>query len=477
MSAVISMIYYYFLYSLFADMMMERFCDIDENSEMYGEAVHGQKTMKYEIKSVGNGSKPIKDKIKPVSNMYGKDSKRVLIVSLSAILSVCFYLVYDSIIDIVPIAIFLFIIASFLVDKPRLDKYYFTALFILCVYTTDILINIFSDDILSPYTSWDYLDEVYRYSVEYMIKIFILYVVSKLIIYFFKKRKLSIYNRVYILSILFIVTTMYIYGSFFRNMIGYGQSSSNSDVIAILCILLLIFNIFVHILFESVLKSERENSLLSIEKVRNDMNIRYLEDILERKKLKDSILHDTKRNYSTILHLMESQEYLEAKNILLSLLNDVQKIEQKNYTSNKIMNAIISEKQSKCLRIGEGVLNCDIDMAVDFSVIEDVDLITIFSNALDNAIEASDKIDDPRIDFCARNSIEMESIVVRISNRFDGELNVEKGKIITSKNDGLEHGIGITNIEKTVEKYHGSMSISSSEGVFSLSLIIPYVRG
>jgi hypothetical protein len=55
---------------------------------------------------------------------------------------------------------------------------------------------------------------------------------------------------------------------------------------------------------------------------------------------------------------------------------------------------------------------------------------------------------------------------------------VDAGKILiasgyTSKKDKDQHGFGLMNARRTVERYNGMLKASSEEGSFTLSIILP----
>ena len=66
-------------------------------------------------------------------------------------------------------------------------------------------------------------------------------------------------------------------------------------------------------------------------------------------------------------------------------------------------------------------------------------------------------------------------LIIKCKNSFDGFIN-EKGKnIITRKDNKVDCGIGIFNVENVVKKYNGFMEISYDENNFNvdISLIMP----
>ena len=107
---------------------------------------------------------------------------------------------------------------------------------------------------------------------------------------------------------------------------------------------------------------------------------------------------------------------------------------------------------------------------------------TIISNLLNNAIEACEKIqDDKRI-------IEFETagynsqIFISVCNSYDMESIInQKQKFITTKEDKLNHGIGLENVRRTVKKYDGDMRIFQENeekiSVILLDVMMPKLDG
>ncbi len=105
---------------------------------------------------------------------------------------------------------------------------------------------------------------------------------------------------------------------------------------------------------------------------------------------------------------------------------------------------------------------------------EDMDIYSLFGNALDNAIESVKKLTDDEkriIDLLAvRNG---NLIRIEVSNYYEGELSFRDGLPVTTKaNDGY-HGHGLKSIRMIIEKYDGSFHISAEEGMFRLTLVLP----
>lgn len=142
-------------------------------------------------------------------------------------------------------------------------------------------------------------------------------------------------------------------------------------------------------------------------------------------------------------------------------------------TSNKALDVILTEK-SLLARAKDIQLTCPVDGRL-LSFMAEQDIYSLFGNALDNAIEACEKIDDPArrlIDVSTRRAGQMACIQVR--NCYDGEVTTEKdGSLATTKRDGGLHGYGTKSLRLIAERYDGSCSFDAHDGIFMVSILLP----
>ena len=55
----------------------------------------------------------------------------------------------------------------------------------------------------------------------------------------------------------------------------------------------------------------------------------------------------------------------------------------------------------------------------------------------------------------------------------EGTLKYRENLPVTSKTDAENHGYGLRSIRSIVEKYHGTMTVSSEDEIFTLNILIP----
>ncbi|MDR0848644.1 MAG: ATP-binding protein [Propionibacteriaceae bacterium] len=146
--------------------------------------------------------------------------------------------------------------------------------------------------------------------------------------------------------------------------------------------------------------------------------------------------------------------------------------EAQNKTGNPILDTILTSKSLYCR--SEGIsLTCVADGALlDF--IDAMDICVLFGNALDNAIESSEKLaDEKKRLICLTVARQKDFLIIKIENYFEGGVDFHDGLPVTTKTDSDYHGYGLKSIRAMVKKYDGTMSVETSDGWFVLNLLIP----
>lgn len=197
-----------------------------------------------------------------------------------------------------------------------------------------------------------------------------------------------------------------------------------------------------------------------------EMKQSYLDDRLRDEERVRSIYHDMK-NHLLILET-QSEDSKEIKTSIQTLQEQIADYETYYQTGNDFLDIMIRDKS----RVAKQK-QIDFNAVVQFEsggFIEPLDISTIFGNALDNAIEASEKLPEQMRLITVKASRIRDMMVVAIENNMQlGELTGGK----TSKEDSFLHGFGISNIESAVEKYDGQCSIQQANGKFILKIMIP----
>lgn len=100
----------------------------------------------------------------------------------------------------------------------------------------------------------------------------------------------------------------------------------------------------------------------------------------------------------------------------------------------------------------------------------DIEICTLFSNLLDNAIEACEKIEGDRRWIEIYITRKSGMLYLTISNSIKGRPSEQEGKLITNKQNYQLHGYGIKSVQKIVCKYEGDFSYQVHEREFVVTI-------
>ena len=102
--------------------------------------------------------------------------------------------------------------------------------------------------------------------------------------------------------------------------------------------------------------------------------------------------------------------------------------------------------------------------------VSEIDLCVIIGNLLDNAMEASLKLDEA--DRIVRVYIDIfnEYLYISVTNAMSGKINKSAGYI---SQKGANHGFGLISIDKIAKKYGGHINRQHEDGVFATEIMLP----
>ena len=179
--------------------------------------------------------------------------------------------------------------------------------------------------------------------------------------------------------------------------------------------------------------------------------------------------HDLRHHIAVLRAEIGTEQKQECFN---QIEQELRACENQNQTGNKVLDAILTGKNTYCIEHGIS-LTCIADgSALDFMGV--VDVSALFGNALDNAIEGVSKLPDPEQRLIRLYVIRQKGFLrIKAENRCVDGLVVEGELPETTKQDKNQHGYGLKSIRVTVEKYGGSVALQAKNGWFTLGILIP----
>ena len=141
-------------------------------------------------------------------------------------------------------------------------------------------------------------------------------------------------------------------------------------------------------------------------------------------------------------------------------------------TGNAILDTLLTSKSLRCAEEGI-VMTCFAD-AHDLDFIDMMDICSIFGNAIDNAIECVEKIEDRNMRLIKLTvRTQNRFLLIRVENCTDKAVDLNGGQPATTKENKESHGYGIKSIRKAAEKYGGCMTLEQQDGWFILTVLVP----
>ncbi len=185
------------------------------------------------------------------------------------------------------------------------------------------------------------------------------------------------------------------------------------------------------------------------------------------------LYHDMGNHFCMIQNYLADGKIEEAKVYLESLGRNRKAYSVEQYTGIEAVDYILSQK-AELAREQKVETDIHAEYPKDCNI-DPVDLCTILTNLLDNAIEACEKLPETS---AKKLSVTIRRInrfiMIQIANSCLEEPVMTKGNFVTSKADRRHHGWGMKNIKSAVEKYYGTMEYEYSGNMYTVSVMLFY---
>ena len=167
-----------------------------------------------------------------------------------------------------------------------------------------------------------------------------------------------------------------------------------------------------------------------------------------------------------INHHLKDEKNIDELNHCLNIYDSVY------HTENETLDVVLTEKK----------MLCD-SKKIQFSCIADgkllnglsaSDIYSLFSNAIDNAIEYLDCIPNEDKKFIDVNIKRIHNMIkIQVENLVMEEPEIVDGFPKTTKQDKENHGYGTRSMYYIVKKYGGTINFEVHEGIFCVDILIP----
>lgn len=234
------------------------------------------------------------------------------------------------------------------------------------------------------------------------------------------------------------------------------------------CVCILAADLSVFYLYRVLVQNFTHLRQRDIYRQQTDHYKNQLEVIAESQGRMRALRHDM-RNH--ILHLraeLQRGDHEAALLYLEKMEEELQNPKEHAKTGNREIDSLLNYKLERARQVLNKV-ECSVNVPAELMA-KTFDINVILGNLLDNAVEAAQESGQGWLKFVMR--ADRGVLLIHVENSF-GRAPVKKGdRFLTTKEDSGDHGIGLRNVERMVERQNGELEFRCEDQVFSVDVML-----
>lgn len=407
------------------------------------------------------------------SLLKGRFNTAIPVISTIAVTTISSY--FCSALPIVPkivISMVLILLCAFGLyqDKPVVKiSYTLMSMYILSI--TDIILGNIISLILSRDIQMIFFSNLtYRFIFSLIVK-----VADALVFYVFYKMlnriDKNIKSKFWVLFAVVMFVFLSITTVFLQIYPDTDQNSASTVMYTVLTSLFFAMSIILIYFYTEISKSyQRDSKLFWLENNFNTLQEQIAVQQQNNEKVR-KLRHDMKNHLANIRSLIDSGEIAAAVTLLDNTAENVNNAKAEMIdTGNSFVDAIILSKTAVC-REKNIDFSCSVQPLENIKI-DAVDLSSLLSNLLDNAMEAAAQTTEPfvRLTIIKYNAY----YTICVENSYKGKkfLKENMGVLISTKSDKALHGYGTQIISDIAQKYDGNYTWEAQENRFISTVIM-----
>ena len=166
----------------------------------------------------------------------------------------------------------------------------------------------------------------------------------------------------------------------------------------------------------------------------------------------NKLKHDITNHIGCIEQLAIKSGDLEVQKYCKKL-SQKENLFESHYINHAVINAILNYKVTE-MKKQKIIYKFDIEYIYNINI-NPVDITGVLSNLIDNAIEANKKLPAAQRYLTIKICNFKGYLLFYVKNRFNKEIKIKDNNFMTTKDDVVNHGLGIKIIKDMTEKYSG----------------------
>lgn len=245
------------------------------------------------------------------------------------------------------------------------------------------------------------------------------------------------------------------------------SSSLSADYIEIEIMGILIINLVIFYLYGAIQdyykqKIEKEEFYYRMEVYSNQL------DIMKNsyQKIRE-LRHDMRHHLGELKYLANNGEKLQMVQYIEDMEKHMLSAEEYVSSGNKeidgTLNYLLQMAKKKLKKV-------DVSVSIPEGLeIHNYFFNVILGNLVENAIEAAIKTEQKYLKVHIK--LKQSVLYITVENSFDGEIKLREQKIMTSKKDIKEHGIGLESVKRMVDEMNGMLDLKWEKNIFCVNVM------
>lgn len=232
-------------------------------------------------------------------------------------------------------------------------------------------------------------------------------------------------------------------------------------MISISVLLLLAVNIFLAWFHTYIQEKNQEFLEMQLRLQKEYDNVKYFDALRKQDEKEKILIHDIRKHLMSIAELNERNETQKIASYIDQIVQSSDLQSSVRSCDNDLLNTILFRYKQQFKEFNVSFIANIQSNCIDF--LSEYDMTALFSNLLDNALDATKPLTDSFVELSVTTHNDSEVIISMINSCAKNPFDSKEHRLISSKKNKLRHGYGMTSIQQIIKKFDGNSQLYFDE--------------
>ena len=190
-------------------------------------------------------------------------------------------------------------------------------------------------------------------------------------------------------------------------------------------------------------------------------NVKYFDALRKQDEKEKILIHDIRKHLMSIAELNEQKETQKIASYINQIVQSSDLQSSVRSCDNDLLNTILFRYKQQFKEFNVSFIANIQSNCIDF--LSEYDMTALFSNLLDNALDATKNLTDSFVELSVTAHNDSEVIITMINSCAKNPFDSKEHRLISSKKNKLRHGYGMTSIQQIIKKFDGNSRLYFDE--------------